>query len=65
MCKKKKCIKRCVLGVSLVRKAELKRMLAGYPVETFIKGRRRQPVRLSNKGKKYLMSSGLGVRPLY
>ena len=63
--KKKKCIKRCVLGISLVHKAELKRMLVGYPVKTFIKGGRRQPMKLNNKGGKYLMSSGLGIRPLY
>ena len=62
---KKKCIKRCVLGVSLIHKAKLKRILAGYPVKTFIKGRRRQPIRLSNKSRKHLTSSGLGVRPLY
>ena len=62
---KKICVKRYVLGISLVHKAELKRILIGYPVETFIKGRRRQPVRLSNKGGKYLTSSGLGVGPLY
>ena len=59
------CIKRYILGVSLIYKAELKRILARYLVETFIKGGRRQPVRLSNKGGKYLMSSGLGVRPFY
>jgi hypothetical protein len=47
-----------------MRKAKLKRMLAGYPVKTFMKGGRRQPVRLSNKGGKYLTSSSLGVRPL-
>ena len=48
-----------------MRKAELKRILVGYSVKTFIKGRRRQPVKLSNKSRKYLMSSSLGVRPLY
>ena len=64
MCKKK-CVKRYILGISLIYKAKLKRILAGYPVKTFIKGRRRQPVRLSNKGRKYLTFSGLGVRPLY
>jgi hypothetical protein len=58
-------IKRCVLGVSLTHKTELKRMLAGYPVKTFMKGGRHQPVKLSNKSRKYLTSSGLGVRPLY
>ena len=58
-------MERCVLGISLIYKAKLKRTLAGYLVGTFIKGRRRQPVRLSNKGKKYLISSSLGVGPLY
>ena len=48
-----------------MRKAKLKKMLAGYLVKTFIKGRRRQPVRLSNKGKKYLIFSSLGVRLFY
>ena len=64
MCKKK-CIKRYVLGISLVYKAKLKRILAEYPVETFIKGKRCQPVKLSNKSKKHLTSSSLGVGPLY
>ena len=59
------CIERCVLGISLIRKAKLKRMLAGYLVKTSIKGGRRRPIRLSNKGGKYLTSSGLGVGPLY
>ena len=59
------CVKRCVLGISLVRKAELKKILVGYLVETFIKGKRHQPVRLSNKGKKYLIFSGLNIRPFY
>ena len=58
------CIKRYILGISLTREAELERTLTGYPVETSIKGGRRQPVRLSNKGRKYLTSSGLGVRLL-
>ena len=62
---KKKCIKRCVLSISLVYKTELKRILMGYLVKTFIKGRRRQPIKLSNKSGKYLMSSSLGIRPLY
>ena len=64
MCKKKY-IKRCVLGISLMHKAELKRILVGYLVKIFIKGGRRQPVRLSNKSKKYLMSNSLSIRPLY
>ena len=59
------CVKRCILGISLAREAELKKTLAGYPVKTSIKGRRRQPVRLSNKGGKYLTSSGLGIGLLY
>jgi len=61
----KMCVERCVLGVSFTHKAELKRTLVGYPVETFVKGGRYRPVRLSNKGGKYLTSSGLSVRPLY
>ena len=63
--KKKKYIKRCVLGISLIYKAKLKRILVGYLVKTFIKGGRRQPIKLNNKGGKHLMSSSLGVRPLY
>jgi len=59
------CIERCVLGIILIHKAKLKRTLAGYLVKTFIKGGRRQPIRLSNKGEKHLTSSGLGVGPLY
>ena len=55
------CIKRYILGISLTREAELEKTLVGYPVKTFIKGGRRQPIRLSNKGEKYLTSSGLGI----
>ena len=62
---KKMYIKRCVLGISLIHKAKLKKMLTGYPVKTFIKGGRRQPIRLSNKGEKYLMSNSLGIKPFY
>ena len=58
-------IERYILGISLIYKAKLKRMLVGYLVKTSIKGRRRQPVRLSNKGGKYLTSSGLGIGLLY
>ena len=58
-------VKRYILGISLARKAELKKTLAGYPVKTSIKGGRRQPVRLSNKSGKHLTSSGLGVGLLY
>ena len=58
-------IKRYILGISLTHKAKLKRTLAGYPVKTFIKGERRQPIRLSNKGGKYLMSSGLSIGLFY
>ena len=39
--KKKKYIKRYVLGISLMRKTKLKKILAGYLVKTFIKGERR------------------------
>ena len=59
------CVERYILGISLVYKAKLKRMLVGYLVETFIKGGRHQPIRLSNKDKKYLTSSSLSIRPLY
>ena len=59
------CVKRYILGVSLTREAKLKRILAGYLVKTSIKGGRRRPIKLNNKGGKYLISSGLGVRPLY
>ena len=48
-----------------MHKAKLKKKLIGYLVKPFIKGGRRQPIKLSNKGKKYLMSSGLDIRPLY
>ena len=58
------CIERYILGINLVYKAKLKRILAGYLVETSIKSGRYQPVKLSNKSGKYLMSSGLGIRPL-
>ena len=58
-------MERYILGISLIHKAKLKKMLAGYLVKTFIKGGRRQPVRLSNKSRKHLTSSGLGVGPLY
>ena len=46
-------------------KAKLKRMLIRYLVKTFIKGGRHQPVKLSNKGGKYLIFSGLDVKPFY
>ena len=59
------CVERYVLGINLTREAKLKRTLAGYLVETSIKGGRHQPVRLSNKGGKYLTSSNLGVGPPY
>ena len=41
MCVETMCVKRYVLGISLIHKAKLKRMLVGYPVKTFIKGGRR------------------------
>ena len=62
---RKMCVERCVLGVSLTREAELKRMLAGYLVKISVKGGRHQPIKLSNKGGKHLTSSGLSVGPLY
>jgi hypothetical protein len=34
------CIERYILGISLIRKAKLKRTLAGYLVKTSIKGGR-------------------------
>ena len=58
-------VERYILGISLTRKAELKRILVEYLVKTSIKGGRHQPVRLSNKSKKYLIFSGLGVKSLY
>ena len=58
-------IKRYILGVSLIRKTELKRMLIKYLVKTFIKGRRRRPIRLNNKDGKHLIFSSLGVRLPY
>ena len=59
------CIKRYILGISLIYKAKLKRTLVGYPVGTFIRGKKRWPIRLNNKSKKYLIFSGLGVRSFY
>ena len=58
------CVKRYILGICLTHKAELKRILIGYPVKTSIKGRRHQPIKLSNKSKKYLMASNLGIKSL-
>ena len=59
------CVKKYVLGVSLIYKAKLKRILIRYLIKTSIKGGRRWPIRLNNKGGKYLTSSGLGVRLPY
>ena len=59
------CVKRYILGINLTRKTKLKRMLVKYPVKTSIKGKRHQPIKLSNKGRKYLISNGLSIRPLY
>jgi hypothetical protein len=59
------CVKRYILGVSFTREAELRRTLVGCLVEIFIKSGRRWPIRLSNKGEKYLTSSGLGIGPPY
>ena len=58
-------VKKNILGINLAYKAKLKKILIGYLVETSIKGKRHQPIRLSNKSKKYLISSSLGIRPLY
>ena len=58
-------VKRYILGISLTREAEWKRILIGYLVKTSIKSGRRQPVKLNNKSGKYLTSSSLGVRPFY
>ena len=58
-------IKRYILGISLIYKTKLRRMLIEYLVKTSIKGKKHQPVRLNNKGEKYLIFSGLGVRPLH
>ena len=55
-------IKRYILGISLIYKAKLKKMLIEYLVKTFIKNGRCWPVRLNNKSKKYLISNSLGVR---
>ena len=63
--KKKMCVERCVLSISLIYKAKLKRTLAGYSVGIFIKGKRHWPIRLSNKGGKYLIFSSLNVKLLY
>ena len=59
------CVKRYILGISLTHKAKLKRILAGYLVKTSMKGGRHQPIRLSVKSRKYLIFSGLGIKPLY
>ena len=59
------CIERYILGISLTYKIKLKRILAGYLIKTSIKDGRRQPVRLSNKSGKYLISNSLGVGPPY
>ena len=48
-----------------MHKAKLKRILVKYLVKTSIKGGRHQPIKLSNKGRKYLISSSLGIGPLH
>jgi len=58
-------VERCVLGISLICKAKLERTLVGRLVKTSIKGGRRWPIRLGNKGGKYLISSDLGISPPY
>ena len=59
------CIKRYILGISFVYKTKLKRILVGYLIKTFIKGGRHQPIRLSNKGGKHLIFSGLDIGLFY
>ena len=59
------CIEKYILSISLIYKAKSRKTLVGYLVKTSIKGGRRQPIRLSNKGKKYLISNSLGVGPPY
>ena len=59
------CVKRYVLDINFTHKAKLKRILVGYLVKTFIKSGRHQPVRLSNKSKKYLIFNSLGIGPLH
>ena len=61
----KMCVKKYILGISLIYKAKLKRILVGYLVKTSIKDRRRQPIRLNNKDKKHLIFSGLGIGLFY
>ena len=64
MCKKMY-IKRYILSISFIYKAKLKKILVGYLVKTSIKGRRHQPIRLSNKNRKYLIFNSLGIKLLY
>ena len=59
------CVEKYILGISLIHKVKLKRTLVKYPVKIFIRGKKRRPIRLNNKGGKYLISSSLGVGPLY
>ena len=59
------CVKRYILGISLIHKAELKKILAEYLVKTSIKGGRHQSIKLSNKGGKHLIFSSLNIKPLY
>jgi hypothetical protein len=59
------CIERYILGISLTHKAKLKKTLVGYLVEIFIKSGRHQPIRLSNKSKRYLISNSLSIGPPY
>ena len=55
------CVKKYILSISLTHKAELKRTLIRYPVGTSIRGRRRRPIRLNNKGEKHLISNSLAL----
>ena len=58
-------MKRYIIDIRLKHKAKLKKILIGYLIKTFIKGGRRQPIRLSNKSKKYLIFSSLNVGLFY
>ena len=53
--------KEICFSVSLTREAKLKRILVGYLVKTFIKGKRRRPVKLNNKSRKHLTFNSLGI----
>ena len=58
------CVKKYILGVSLICKAELKRMLVGCLVKISVKGGRCQPIRLNNKDRRHLMFNSLALNLL-